>query len=322
MTLTVANAVDLVLSALGDEQRGVFTGQQAALRGVPRTALSHRVATDRLVRVHRDIYRLRDHPWNWEARLQAALFDAGPGSAVSYRSAGRLHRMYHYRHSNETEVTRPRGGRHRVELGRLHETRALPPEHVTMIDGFPVTTLARTCFDLAGDPDPDIVGKPWCAEEHRRRVARVLNDALGRRGLLLVHEISVLAAIGKRGRAGTALIRQLLARFGPKYQPTMSDAESLFTELLDAWGIPQPERQVRFGDDELIGILDFFFRPQLLDLEIDSTWHDGPLDSEEDEARDARLRAIGLDVKRFTYGNLVLTPYAVRTWLEERLGLR
>jgi hypothetical protein len=65
----------------------------------------------------------------------------------------------------------------------------------------------QTCFDLAGDPDPDLRGKPWRDGAHERQIARVFNDALGRRGLTMAHEVAVLrrsaaaAAPAPRGSA-------------------------------------------------------------------------------------------------------------------------
>jgi hypothetical protein len=159
------------------------------------------------VRIKRGIYQVRGHPVTWESRLQAALFDAGPDAVVARRSAARLHGVWHYRHGDAIEVVRPRGGHHPAALGRLRETTRLPAAHVTRLAGFPATTLARTCFDLAGDPDPGLRGKPWRDEAHERQIARVFNDALGRRGLTMVHEVAVLAAIGGRGRPEAELTR-------------------------------------------------------------------------------------------------------------------
>ena len=69
---------------------------------------------------------------------------------------------------------------------------------------------------------------------------------------------------------------------------------------LEREGLPIPECQVWLGDDELIGRVDFYWRPQLGVGEVDSDrFHGGPLDVKADEERDARLRAAGLRVERF-----------------------
>ncbi|MGH2476914.1 MAG: type IV toxin-antitoxin system AbiEi family antitoxin domain-containing protein, partial [Candidatus Limnocylindrales bacterium] len=79
--------------------------------------------------------------------------------------------------------------------------------------------------------------------ESRGRLLRIKRGIYRVRGhpvtwesrLTMVHEAAVLAAIGGRGRPGTALVRELLKRFGPRYQPTKSDAESLFVELIEVF---------------------------------------------------------------------------------------
>jgi Protein of unknown function (DUF559) len=313
---------EATLSAIAAAHHGVLTSGLALGEGVTVKALRHQEAMGRLLRLKRGIYRVRGHPITWESRLQAALFDAGTDAVVALRSAARLHDVWQYQRADAVEVMRLRGGDHRVTLGRLRETTLLPAAHVTYVAGFPTTTLARTCFDLAGDPDPDLRSKLWRDEAHERQISRVLNDALGRRGLTMIHEVAVLAAIGGRGRPGTALVRELLKRFGPRYTPTKSDGESLFAELLDVFDMPVPERQVRTGDTTFIGTVDFLYRTQRVIVEIDGTWHDGPLDQAYDEERDDRLVAQGFEVVRIRYGDLVLRPEREMARLNRALAAR
>jgi very-short-patch-repair endonuclease len=310
------------LAALADQHHGVLTSGLALERGIGLAALRHHESKGRLLRIKRGIYRVRGHPATWESRLQAALFDAGPDAVAARRSAARLHGVWHYRNADAIEVVRPRGGHHPAALGRLRETTLLPAAHVTRVAGIQTTTLARTCFDLAGDPEPDLRGKPWRDEAHEQQISRVFNDALGRRGLTMVHEVAVLAAIGGRGRPGTALVRELLKRFGPRYQPTKSDGESLFVELVEVFNLPVPERQVPLGDTALIGTVDFLYRLHRLVVEIDGSWHDGPLDQAHDDARDERLRAQGFEVVRIRYGDLILRPEAELARLRRALTTR
>jgi hypothetical protein len=105
------------------------------------------------------------------------------------------------------------------------------------------------------------------------------------------------------------LVRELLERYGPAYEPTWSDLESLFTELIDAYGLPAPDKQVPLSDRYgWIGTVDFYWPDARLVVEIDSAWHDGPLDREEDAERDRRLTAAGYLVKRYRYRHLVVQP--------------
>ncbi len=314
--------VDAELARLGAAQWGVFTSVQCLARGISMSALKHRVRLGWIIRVKRGIYRLRDHPWLWESRLQAAVFDAGPGAVVSHSSGARLHGCWAFRTYDGVDVLRREGTPTRVTLGRVHNTSWLPPEHVTVIDGLPVTTLARTCFDIAGDVPAHRRNEPG-REAHARFVERILNDALARRGLTFFAEMAVLLSLAKRGRSGTVIIRSLLTKFGPKYVPTKSDGESLFIEVLRAFGEPEPERQVRLGDDDgVIGTVDFLYRAAKVVVEIDSSWHDGPLDEESDALRDKRLRAIGYEVVRIRSGDLVRAPGRVMKELRQLLASR
>jgi hypothetical protein len=264
-----------------------------------------------LVSLGKGVDRLRDHPFDHWAQCQAALDLAGSGAVLGLRSAARLHGFYAYRRAGEVEVIVRRGRDARINIGRIVQTRSLPSQHLTAIQGFPVTTVARTFFDLCGDPDPGLRrrgGHPV----HDRKMARVYNDAAGRRGLTLVQELAVLAAMAKRGRRGTRLVRRLLLRFGPRYVPTRSDAETLFFELVAGFGLPEPEKQAVITDIEgWIGTVDFLWRAERVIAEVDSRSHGGPLDQERDEARDRRAEAAGYVVCRYRYRDLIGQPTRV-----------
>jgi very-short-patch-repair endonuclease len=274
-----------------------------------------------LIALKRDLFRLRDHPWTWEAHLQAALFDAGPDAIVSHRSAARLREFWRYRRDTAIEVSAPWVHDHLVTLGRLHRSTALPRTHREVVAGFPVTSVARTCFDLIGDPDATLRRSVVGQEIHAKRMARVVNDALARRGMTMAQFAAVRATIGGRGRSGSALARRLLLKLGPDYVPTQSEGESLVTEVIDALGILEPERQVpmsdRFG---WIMNVDFVWRAHRLVLEVDSTWHDGPLDRKMDREQQRRLEAAGWEVWRWPYKRLVLNTPRFGSQLFERLA--
>jgi hypothetical protein len=276
---------------------------------VTQKQLRHRLESGRITRLKVDIFRLRDHPWTWEAQLQAALFDVGPGAVLSHRTAAQLHEFWRYRNQNAVEITGKEQHDHRVTLARLHRTADMPAVHRTVVRGFPVTTVARTCFDLFGDPDPGLRRTTEGRELHSTVMMRVLNDALARRGLTVGQLAAVVATVGKRGRPGSALTRQFLDELGPRYVPTESDGESLVMEFVEALGIEPPERQVLLSDEQgWIGTVDFLWRRPGVVLEMDGRWHDGPLDQDEDAERDRRIEALDLKVWRVRYRDVVADP--------------
>jgi very-short-patch-repair endonuclease len=78
-------------------------------------------------------------------------------------------------------------------------------------------------------------------------------------------------------------------------------------ELVRAHGLPEPERQVKISDEQgFIGVVDFCWPLARHVVEVDSTWHDGPLDRIQDAERDVRLRAAGYTIARYRYAALAL----------------
>jgi very-short-patch-repair endonuclease len=303
----MASAVERAVADLGARRHGIVRGD--LLDDVRDWEMAELRRRGIAVPLGRGVDRLRDHPFDFSSRCRAAIDLAEPGAVLGLRTAARLHGCYSYRNVDVVEVLVPRGGDHRNALARTVETRSLPAAHVTEIDGLPVTTLARTFFDLCGDPDG---GMSVRHPAHRKRMARLYNDAVARRGLTFTQEAAVLLVLAKRGRSGTRLVRELLLEFGPSYKPTRSDTESLFVEFIHAYGLPEPERQVVIDDGHgFIVTVDFAWRSAWLVVEIDSSWHDGPLDEAADEERDRRLRAAGYTVLRFRYGDLIGRPAAV-----------
>jgi very-short-patch-repair endonuclease len=318
MKLHVTRTSDRMVE-LGAAQHGVVAGWQLRAAGYTRAWTRNVERQGILVRLARDIYRLRDHPWTWETQLQALLFDAGPSSYVSFRSAGRLHGLRRYRVSAAVEVTGKEMHAHRVTLGRLHRSSRLVDEHQTVVAGFPVSTLARTCFDLMGDPEPALRRSPVGLEIHARDMLRVVNDALSR-GMSLGQLVAVRIELAKRGRPGAALVREIVDRLEPSYVPTTSDGEHLFAELVAIHQLPAPERQVPIADHEgWIGTVDFLYAEPRLVIEIDGVTHERPLDREHDARRDERMRAAGYDVWRVPYQQLLRHPEAVMRELRSRL---
>jgi Transcriptional regulator, AbiEi antitoxin/Protein of unknown function (DUF559) len=308
------------LAAFGAAHHGIVSLAAALRAGITREALRHRLAAGLLIRMAAGVYRLRDHPWTWEARLWAALLEAEPLAAyVSHRSAGRLHGLWVYRDANMIEITGRRGRDHDTTLSRFHSTSLLDADHVTVVQGIPCTTLARTIFDLCGDPDRRPLRSEAARATHRLKMLKVANDAIRHHGLQIERELAVLAAIGKRGRPGTALTRELFAEMGCRYVPTESDLETVFLELCRTAQLPLPEKQVSISDPEgFIGRVDFLFEPNVI-VEIDSSWHDGPLDKQRDAVRDDRLRGLGYVVRRWRWSDLVLTPEKLLRRLREDL---
>ena len=100
------------------------------------------------------------------------------------------------------------------------------------------------------------------------------------------------------------------------HEPTASDTEELF---LEGWCTRTASRSLRSKwrsatSSGWIGTVDFLWRRPRHIVEVDSTWHDGPLDSEADEQRDRRYVAAGYTVSRYRYGRPRGRPRAASPW--------
>ncbi|MGH9186487.1 MAG: DUF559 domain-containing protein [Acidimicrobiales bacterium] len=301
--------IDKRVARCAERQAGAICLHQVTQAGGDSELARRRVRDGRWQRLARGIYRLCGVPLTWFTWLWAAHFEAGTDSVISHRSAARIHGLWAYRHTDAIDITRRECRDHDITLGRLHETSILDPDHVVEIDGLPVTSLARTIFDLAGDPPRHLRGTEQGWAIHGLKIRRVVNNAMRRHGLTVGALAAVLAALGKKGRPGTRLIRQLVKEFGPGYVPTESELEDIFLEVLRAYGLPVPTKQVRLGTDEaFVGRVDFLYEAARLIIEVDGRDHDGPLDRDADRWRDNDFNADGWHVIRVRWRDLTEDP--------------
>jgi very-short-patch-repair endonuclease len=216
----------------------------------------------------------------------AAVLDAGPGAVLSHHSAAALWELPGF-DLRDLHVTRLRTGTRRgVRLAREHRPRALLASHVTEFEGIPVTTPARTVFDLA-------------ALVHPLRVKRALETAWSHHLLNGVRMAVMLDDLGKRGRTGTTVMRELLAERGPDYIPPDSGLEGRFHDILVRDGQRPMRRQVHLGGDSWLGRVDFVDEDVPLIVEIDSErYHSALIDRQADEEQTAALEAAGFTVFR------------------------
>src|SRR3954447_22488568 len=137
--------VDEAIAAVAARQHGLGSHAQLADLGLGSGAIKHRVALGRLHRMHRGVYAVGHRALRREAWWMAAVLAAGPGAALSYRSAAELWRMRSGSGAGiEVSAPRPRRSSARLELHRG----TIQPDELTVHDGIPATTPARTLLDL------------------------------------------------------------------------------------------------------------------------------------------------------------------------------
>jgi very-short-patch-repair endonuclease len=295
---------------LAESQHAVFTRAQALDHGISADTIDHWVHTGRLSGKTDGVYRVPGAPETWHQSEMALVLAAGPGAAASHRAAAFLERVPGF-WLPTPEVTSPRPRRHRTTEGIVHRSRVLPEHHLIVVDGIRVTCLARTLFDLAG-----VLRNP-------AQVERALDNCIADRRVTTRQIGDMVGELGKRGRKGTRLMRELLLARGEGYVATASELEARFVKLCRKFGIPEAVRQQNTGDaDKWIARVDFAYPPPLrIIIELDGRRHWlSMLDHESDLVRDAKLTAAGWRVIHFTWHHLTQEPDFVVATLRQLLA--
>jgi Protein of unknown function (DUF559) len=235
----------------------------------------------------------------------AAVLAAGPGAVLSHRSAASL---WGLRQTSRSliEVTAPR--RRRFRTGIEVRRSVLPPDEVTVVDGIPVTTAARTLLDLA-------------SVLPREQVENAMREAEVRR---LWDVVPVTALVARYpGRRGIAAMRAILSERAIGSGVARSELESRFLRFLDREGLPRPavNAKVLAGDRWLE--VDCLWRRERLVVELDGRAFHHIYDAfERDRTRDRALNAAGLRVVRVTWRQLDHEPSALAADLHTLLRPR
>src|SRR5215217_4857063 len=138
---------DQRLARIAARQHGLVSHRQLAAVGLTRNAVAGRVEKGRLHRVYRGVYAVGHIEPSSQARWMAAVMACGSGAVLSHLDAAQLWKIYDGEGARVHVSTTRKTGRQLAGV-RVHRVRQLDPEEVTVKDGIPVTTVARTLVDL------------------------------------------------------------------------------------------------------------------------------------------------------------------------------
>ena len=266
-------ALDRAVIELAERQHGKIARRQLLALGVGAKAIDYRLQAGDLRPDYRGVYSLGHRPLSRESRWMSAVLYAGDGAAVSYWSAASLLRMRPGT-GPRSHVTTARRKRSRKEI-RIHHAHLVDDE-MTVENGIPVTTPARTLLDLAPHlPSPVL--------------ARML-DAAPR------HEGATLAELLERypRRSGSAKLRGLL---GTEMPMTRSDLEAVVLDAIERAGLPRPQVNASVEGYEC----DFVWPEHRVIAELDTyATHGSRTAFERDRERDRKLAIAGWRVVRLT----------------------
>ncbi len=135
------------LYSIAESQGGYFAASQARELGFAWDRLSKNVKSGRFSRVARGVYRFVNFPGSPFEDLFVGWLRAGPNSVISHESALSVYNLSDII-PNEIHIIVPRSSSTRRKGIRQH-TNQLGGKDITMRDGLPITTVARTLSDVS-----------------------------------------------------------------------------------------------------------------------------------------------------------------------------
>jgi very-short-patch-repair endonuclease/predicted transcriptional regulator of viral defense system len=278
-SVTAGWGATTAIRELAEQQHGVVAWRQLVDLGLGKDLIHHRVESGSLMSLHRGVFALGHRRIGIRGEWIAAVLACGPGAVLSYASAAQLWGIRGSR--GPIEVTR-RSGHRRPHGVRLHQTRSLPAEHVTVEAGIPVTTSERTLLDLAARLDARQLERALVAADRANRIRwpelrQVVDEGVGRKG---------------RG-----MLRRLSSQVDPHAVEARSNTEIDFLALCREANLRLPQVNVIVEGK----IVDFFWPEERVIVETDGyAYHNDRPAFERDHESTVGLMAAGYKVLRAT----------------------
>jgi hypothetical protein len=266
---------DRVITELAARQHGVASRRQLLDLGVPDHVLDERVASRRLIAVHRGVYAVGHRELRREGRWLAAVLARGPATVLSHQTAAILWGMGDGPEA-PAHVTKPRATSNKPIGGVIVHRAALASEDVAMRSSIPVTSVARTTLDLA--------------QSVRGRALEQVIRRCSRQRLFDLGELWAVIARASHHPGAPELGRLLTALHGRGTDDLRSAMEVAFAQLCDDFGLPRARtNRVVCGER-----VDFSWPDSTLIVETDGfEFHAMPTSFANDRRRDQKLTLAG-----------------------------
>jgi very-short-patch-repair endonuclease len=291
------------IAALAGKQHGVIARTQLIRLGLDRSAIRRRVAAGTLHSLHGGwVFAVGRDPLSRSGRYLGAVMACGSEAVLSHRSAADLWGLRPS--ATRLEVTVIQISRRTPDV-QIHRSRILTPKDVTVRDGIPVTSVARTLLDLSAVLHPDD-----------------LELAIDRAERLGLFDLAAVVDVLQRatGRRGAGALRRTVEVY--RLSTQKSELERRLRKLLHtAVDIPSAHFNALVQGATTTHEVDAYWPAYRLAVQVDGfEFHRTRRDRERDAASDADLELAGHRVMRLTWEDT--TVHGDRTLQRVRLALR
>jgi very-short-patch-repair endonuclease len=301
---------DYELARRAAEQHGVIALEQARNCGLTDRQVRLRVADGRWELLHPKVYRIAGAPTSFRQRLMAASLAGGRTAIASHRSAAELW-GFDTGESEIIEITTEPGHARSLRRVRVHGSNALLPTDRRVVDGIPVAAPELTLLQCAGVLDP-------------QRVEACIDDAIRRRITTVARIEWRMRILGRRGRNGSGVLRELLQRRSPEARAIESRLEGAFLAAIRTTRLatPTPQFVVR-SNGHFVARVDFAWPEQNLLVELDgAAFHASTGAWNRDLHRQNLLTALGYTILRFTWWDVHEQPQHLIALIERAMEHR
>ena len=278
------------MGALAYRQHGRVAHWQLVELGLSTSAIGRLVARGWFYRVHRGVYAVGHTRPTTSTRWWDAVLACGPGAMLSHRSAAAVHGLRRTS-SQVVHVTVPAGGSYPNQRQIVvHRVRRLEPAEHTLVDGLPVTSVARTLLDMAAIVNSDLLDELLEAAERNKTL-----------------DTTAIDAVCGRGRAGSKALKRALSVYQPMPGWTRSKLERRAFKACVSAGIAAPAVNLWIEGMEC----DLAWVDGKVIVEVDGPiWHGTTLARHRDPRRDTILQLARYAVMRVPEWRLVYEPQA------------
>lgn len=293
------------IDELATEQHGLVTTDQA-VAALGRGRKQRWVVEGRLVSMQPGVLRVAGAPRTWHQSVLA--LELATEGVVSHRSAAEVWGLIQPAGYVEVSVTPDRAPRSRPPA-IVHRIADLDERCIVEREGLRLTEPVRTVIDLG------LVLPAWSVSQ---ALSRGLTTKLFR-----VREVQRLRdALGRQGRNGTGVMRQVLEERLLTADTEESILEARFVDLLRRAGLPLPSFQHQvWHAGRFVARVDAAYAEAKLAIEVDGfEAHSSPEAFQRDRARQNRLVNLGWTVLRFTWSDVVKHPTMVASTISQALA--